>query len=383
MRRPVIYAILAGLSAVLAAIIVFSALRRREAEVQRAMANTVDVVVAAHDLPLGTKFTPDAVRVARWARDSVPPGSFTDPQAVSNAYAKGSFVTGEPIVASKLFMGEKTAGVMPLLIPPGMRAMSVPVDEVSDIAGFVLPRTRVDVLATISTANGDIPAFSKIVLQDVEVLAVAQEIEGSKDTPMPVKVVTLLVTPEQAERLALASREGVLRLAMRNYSDQKFVQTAGIELRDLYHGRETVPVVHSQAAGKPRAIRASGPPPVNVEIFRDGKTAESVSFVRTGLGRTMRRAQPPAGRAAPGAASASAAPPSSAPASSPDHAASSGSEPVPGAAPSPAAATGALPAAAAAPSSIGAPGASAASAAAEPAPSSPSYQPAPKTLYIP
>jgi pilus assembly protein CpaB len=382
MRRPVIYAILAGLSAVLAAIIVFSALSRREAEVQRAMANTVDVVVAARNLPLGTKITPGAVKLARWAHDSVPPGSFTDPQAVANAYAKGSFVTGEPIVAAKLYMGQKTAGVMPLLIPPGMRAMSVPVDEVSDIAGFVLPRTRVDVLATVSNSNGDIPAFSRIVLQDVEVLAVAQEIEGSKDTPIPVKVVTLLVTPDQAERLALASREGVLRLAMRNYSDQKVVQTAGVELRDLFQRAPTVPVVSRQAMAEARPIRASGPRPLNVEIFRDGKTAESVSFINTGFGRVARRAHSPAAVAAPGATSASAVPAPPAPPAatppppSPDHAAAGGSDRSPSPASAGAAISGALPV-------LGSARAAAASAPAESADAAQPYHPAPKTLYIP
>jgi pilus assembly protein CpaB len=366
MRRSVIYAILAGLSAVLAAIIVFSALRRREAEVQRAMANTVDVVVAARDLPLGTKITPDALRLARWAHDSVPRGAFTDPQAIVGAYTKGRFVAGEPVVAAKLYMGEKTAGVMPLLIPPGMRAMSVPVDEVSDIAGFVLPRTRVDVLATISNAGGDIPAFSRIVLQDVEVLAVAQEIEDSKDNPIPVKVVTLLITPEQAERLALASREGVLRLAMRNFSDQKTVQTAGVELRDLFQRAPTVPVVHHQLAGEAHPIRATGPRPVNVEIFRDGKTADSVSFINTGFGRAQRRMKPPTSDRAPVASSTGAVPaPPAPPAASP---------------PSPVAAaasvSGPLPALATARSG-------AASAPADSAAVAQPYQPAPKTLYIP
>ncbi len=379
MRRPVIYAILAGLSAILAAIVVFSALRRREAEVQRAMANTVEVLVAAHDLPLGTKITPDAVKLARWAHDSVPPGSFTDPQAIANAYAKGSFVTGEPIIAAKLYMGEKTAGVMPLMIPPGMRAMSVPVDEVSDISGFVLPRTRVDVLATISGAGADFPAFSRIILQDVEVLAVAQEIEGSKDVPIPVKVVTLLVTPEQAERLALASREGVLRLAMRNYGDQKLVQTAGIELRDLFQRAPTVPVVNRQATAVPRPIRASGRRPVNVEIFRDGKTAESVSFINAGFGRIARRAHSPAAASAPVAASASAVPAApeppavSPPPPSPYHAAASGLAPSASAG---AALSAALP-------SVGPAPRGAAGAAVDSVDAAEPYQPTPKTVYIP
>src|SRR5260370_40858493 len=135
MKRPIIFIFLAGLGSILAAIVVFSALRNRESEVQRAMAHTVEVVVAARDIPLGAKLQPDAVKLVRWARDGVPQGAFTDPQAVTGSVPQNHFVANEPVVVSKLFMGEKTAGVMPLLIPAGMRAMSVPVDEVADIAG--------------------------------------------------------------------------------------------------------------------------------------------------------------------------------------------------------------------------------------------------------
>src|SRR5229473_185655 len=111
MRRPIVFVLLAGLGAVLAAIVVFSALRKRESEVQRAMAHTVEVVVAARDIPLGTKLQPDAVKLVRWAREGVPQGAFTDPQAVAGSVAKSAFVANEPIVACKLFNGQTTAGV--------------------------------------------------------------------------------------------------------------------------------------------------------------------------------------------------------------------------------------------------------------------------------
>ena len=235
MKRPIVFVILAALGALLAAIVVFSAIRKRESEVQRAMAQTVEIVVAANDIPLGTKLEPDSVKLVRWSRDSVPQGGFTDPQAIADSFARTEFEANEPIVASKLFMGEKASAVMPLLIPPGMRAMSVPVDEVSDIAGFVAPHTRVDILVAVAGTGPGEPSFSRIVLQNIEVLAVAQEIEHVKDQPEVVKVVTLLVTPPDAEKLTLASREGLLRLAMRNYSDAKIVATRGIGLPDLLH----------------------------------------------------------------------------------------------------------------------------------------------------
>ena len=193
MRRPMVFVLLAGLAAMLASVMVYSALKRREAEVQNAMAHNVEVVVAAYDLPLGTKIELGEVKTARWSADSLPDGAYTDPRQIIGSYVKNSFVANEPIVQSKLFTGDKTAGVMPLLIPFGMRAVSVPVDEVSDVAGFVLPHTRVDVLVATEAGEAAGKAFSKVILQNVEVLAVAQEVEQKKDEPEIVKVVTLLV----------------------------------------------------------------------------------------------------------------------------------------------------------------------------------------------
>lgn len=291
MRRPIIFVLLAGLGAVLAAIVVFSALRNRESEVQRAMAHTVEVVVAARDIPLGTKLQPDAVKLVRWARDGVPLGAFTDPQAVAGSFAKSQFVANEPVVASKLFMGEKTSGVMPLLIPAGMRAMSVPVDEVADIAGFVAPHTRVDILVAVSGSGAGESSFSRIVLQNIEVLAVAQEIEHVKDEPQVVKVVTLLVTPPDAEKLTLASREETLRLAMRNYSDTKIIATNGIAMGDLMHnGAATVPMIQPQpvtvGVARPAHLSGEARTPIRIEVMRDGKSSEAISFLNSGRVRS-------------------------------------------------------------------------------------------------
>lgn len=282
MRRPVIFVALAALAAMLASVVVYSALKKREAEVQQAMARTVYIVVAAADLPLGTKIDPGQVKLARWSADAMPEGAFNNPSQVVGSFVKNQFVVNEPIVANKLFLGQRTAGVMPLLIPPGMRAVSVPVDEVSDIAGFVLPHTHVDILVALSDpATGNKP-FSKIVLQNVEVLAVAQEVEKKKDEPELVKVVTVLVSPQDAERLELATHQGTLRLAMRNYSDSKVVLTSGSDVSQMLHGfGQQAPVL----AAQPRHIAAPARPAkkFQVEIFRNGKSSESVSFVSQAL----------------------------------------------------------------------------------------------------
>ncbi len=280
MRRSLLFMMLAGVAALVAALVVYSALKKREREVQEAMAQSVNIVVATHDLHIGTQLDPTAVKLARWSRDSMPPGAFTDIAAVTGKYVKTPFVENEPIVGDRLFSGVKTAGMLPLLIPAGMRAMSVPVDEVSDIAGFVLPGAHVDILVSISDkATGGDP-FSKIVLQNVEVIAVAQEIEEAKDEPKVVKVVTVLLTPEEAERLSLASHDGSLRLALRNYDDKKIVMTNGSNIASMLRGGAAAPLIEHQAAAPvPRIIARSRPKAVQVEIMRDGKSSESVSFV--------------------------------------------------------------------------------------------------------
>ncbi len=294
MKRQKIFVLLAGVAAMLASIMVYSALKRREAEVQRAMAHNVQVLVAAHDLPLGSKVEPDSVKMTRWSADSVPQGAYTDPKQVFGSFVKNSMVANEPIVQAKLFTGDKTAGVMPLLIPFGMRAVSVPVDEVSDIAGFVLPHTHVDVLVAINGGASDKP-FSKVVLQNIEVLAVAQEVEMKKDEPTLVKVVTLLVSPQEAERLSLASREGTLRLAMRNYNDNKIVLTSGTDIPQMlraYSIAPDLPVMPSQPATHRALIGLPRRAPVEIEIMRNGKSSESVSFVNEAAADSESPAKP-------------------------------------------------------------------------------------------
>jgi hypothetical protein len=172
-----------------------------------------------------------------------------------------------------------------------MRAMSVPVDEVADIAGFVAPHTHVDILAAVASSGPADSSFSRIVLQNIEVLAVAQEIEHVKDEPLVVKVVTLLVSPSDAEKLALASREGTLRLAMRNYSDSKIIATSGIGMGDLMHNGAagTLPLIQQQpamasgASAQPAHLNTDSRRALRVvEIMRDGKSSEAISFLNAG-----------------------------------------------------------------------------------------------------
>src|SRR5260370_2963962 len=164
MRRSLLFMMLAGVAALVAALVVYSALKKRERKVQEAMAQSVNIVVATHDLHIGPQLDPTAVKLVRWSRDGMPPGAFTDVAAVAGKYVKTPFVENEPIVSDRLFTWVKTAGMLPLLIPAGMRAMSVPVDEVSDIAGFVLPGAHVAILVAISANATDREPYSQSIL---------------------------------------------------------------------------------------------------------------------------------------------------------------------------------------------------------------------------
>ena len=294
MRRPTVYVALAGVSALIAAIIVYSALKKREAEVQEAMVKSVEIVVAARDLPLGIENRPEFVKLARWSRDSVPPGAFTDHRHPDERLRQGFLRQQRADVGDKLFTGAKTAGVMPLLIPAGMRAMSVPVDEVSDIAGFVLPHTKVDVLVVGSrrAARNERP-FSKIVLQNVEVLAVAQEIEHTqgpaaagqgRDCAGHVRM------RPSGSPWPRAKAPCTWRCAITTIS--KIVLTNGADIPAMLHAfnaqAEAVPVVTVQHG---RVIHSFAPrqQPIQVQIMRDGKSAR-IAFVRqASVARKRRR----------------------------------------------------------------------------------------------
>src|ERR1700683_272029 len=343
MRRPTIFLMLAMVAAVLAAIVVFSALRNREAQTQLALAQTEQIVVAARDVEVGAKLSLDDVKLIRWSRQSVPQGAFTDPAAFAKIHPKARIMDGEPIVQRNLISADRIPGVMPMMITPGMRAMSVAVDEISDIAGFVKPHTRVDVLVAVSATGAETKPFSKIVLQNIEVLAVAQQIEKGKDEAEVAKVVTLLVTPHQAEKLGLAGREGTLRLAMRNYNDDKMIVTTGSDFADLLGSSATTMALNSQpvsvAQMAPMMRVRGGGNPLGVEVMRDGKNAETVSFIAGGSRQSHRESDDQTPPAAEAATPPSAAAPQAEPAEVP------GAVPSLGAAERPAPASGAVAAA--------------------------------------
>jgi len=192
------------------------------------------VLVAAQDLPVGTALTPEAVRTIRWPADAVPPGAFTDPAKVTGWVTRATVAENEPLLPYKL-ADSNARGVLPLVIPDGMRAASLRVNEVSGISGFVSPGSKVDVIAVMDSREQGKGAFT--LLQDVEVLAIAQTMDQRETTPTVVNTVTVLVTPAQAERLMLAGSEGTLQLAMRNFKDSEQGNTSGVTVAQLAPGQ--------------------------------------------------------------------------------------------------------------------------------------------------
>jgi pilus assembly protein CpaB len=238
------------------------------------------VVVAATDLQLGAELTADDVRVIEWPASAVPAEAISDPKEVIGRGIVMPIIQYEPILPLKLASKEAGAGLPPV-IPPGLRAVSVRVNEVIGVAGYVVPGTRVDVLTTINPGQQNTQITSKVILTDVQVLAAGTKLDNTvdKDKPVPVSVVTLLVNPDEAERLTLASSEGKIQLALRNPLDRSAPATRGVRPAVLLGTEPVMRVVPSPraAAAVARAVPVvDGPPQVTVEIIRGDKRAHEV-----------------------------------------------------------------------------------------------------------
>ena len=233
---------------------------------------TTPVVVAATNLPLGTELRRDDLRVIAWPADAIPEGSFKDPQELVGRGLIQSVTQNETVLPGKLAPVGAGAGLPPV-IPEGMRALSVRVNDVIGVAGYVLPGNRVDVLATVSPTNQPGDMTSKVVLTNVLVLAagtrIEQDVENNK--PVSVSVVTLQVNPTEAESLTLASTEGKIQLALRNPLDKTAPATPGIRPAVLLgYSAPARPVARREAA------RPVAPPPPTVEIIRGDRRAHEV-----------------------------------------------------------------------------------------------------------
>lgn len=224
-------AIVAGIAAVFLVKLYLDQARRRSTS---ASVQTTEVVVAARDIPSGMALEASQLDVIRWPAGHAPAGSFSKVGDVVGQTSRDTLVAGEAVLMNRLATKDHGRGLAALL-DPGTRAMTVKVDQVIGIAGFVQTDDRVDVLTTIATdeetqrtLGNKAEKMSKIILQDIRVLAVGEHLATDGREPVKVQAVTLAVKPDESERLALASQYGTIQLTMRSRVDRENVATEGV-----------------------------------------------------------------------------------------------------------------------------------------------------------
>jgi pilus assembly protein CpaB len=242
----------------------------------------VQVMVAANDLQVGARVEDRDIRIITIPSSDLPPGA---PRKKADVVGRGvilSISKGEFLLPNRL-AGENAGNGLPALIPPGMRAVSVRVNEVVSVAGFVMPGTRVDVLLTGAPTGGG-EQQTTTVLQNVEVLASGHTLERtSTGEAQNAAVITLLVTPDDAQRLTLASSEGHIQLALRNPLDTKQDDVNPSISRALYRGTNPPPPTPVHVSVHHEAPPKIAPPPpastgVSVEVYQGDKKPDVVKF---------------------------------------------------------------------------------------------------------
>lgn len=227
------------------------------------------VVVAAMDIELGSKVNPQMLTSVDWPTGSVPQGAFTDMKQLQDRVVRTSVGRGEALLERKL-MPVGAQGGLSAVIAEGKRAMTVRVNDVIGVAGFALPGNYVDVMvnAQQERAKGEaaIPV-SLTVLENVLVLAIAQEASRDDTKPKVVSAVTLELSLADAEKLDLARSVGTLSLVLRNQLDKTKLATTGISKQELFKFKETAPVVVEAPAPKPvQTVALRRPAPTRIQV---------------------------------------------------------------------------------------------------------------------
>ncbi|MBE0504630.1 MAG: Flp pilus assembly protein CpaB [Desulfuromonadales bacterium] len=234
------------------------------------------VVVAAQDIQIGTLLGEDNLTLADWPQSNVPKGAFDNIEAVAGRIAVTRLPAGGPLQAAELAEPGSGAGLV-ALIPPGRRAMSIKVDEVSGVAGFILPNTYVDVISVNNKSNRD-AREAKTILKKIKVLAIAQETTTDKGKAKIVKSVTLELLPKEAETLALHSILGSIHLILRNPLEQ---EEAAPEVAPVIAPRPRVAKAKPQpkvVQTAPVAPKPTGPASYSVEVIKGSNDPEKIKF---------------------------------------------------------------------------------------------------------
>jgi pilus assembly protein CpaB len=260
-RRALFFFGLAIFFGIAAAFTARTLLEDRASTAAQPVVSTTPVVVARTDVTIGSALVGLQLESVEWPRAYLPAGSFSDPAKLEGRVLRRPLSRGEPVLEASLLPVGSEAG-LPSVIENARRAVSVKVDPVVSVAGFVTPGTRVDVLATLRRVDTDekLP-FTKLILQDIPVLAIDQKLEEAKNgEPELVSVVTVEVTPKQSEELTYAAHEGRLQLALRSPADHEEVKTQPVSVATLL-------------GGPARKARVAGPVGPSVQVI----TGSSVS----------------------------------------------------------------------------------------------------------
>jgi pilus assembly protein CpaB len=278
-RRFLLILLCASVIGLLASLLVY----RVVSQVARARSDQSEqIVVAAANLGLADTVTSQHIKLVNWPKGSVPPGALRTAEEAEGRVVRSSVVAGEPLIEAKLapqLTGK--GGIMPMLIPEGQRGVTIRLDEATRESGFVMPNSRVDVLVSMPKAPGSNEKIAKVILQDVTVLAAGQIVEMKDNKPVTNTTVTLALTPQQVERLAVAQSDGRLMLVQRNLRDTQFVRTPGATPSSLLSDVAPAPTPEA----KPTVIARSAPLPVPtlekfpVAVIRGTKVSEQ-TFIR-------------------------------------------------------------------------------------------------------
>jgi pilus assembly protein CpaB len=215
---------------------IYNFLNQTAKERENLRAANQEIVVAAQDIAPGTTLNDEAIKkglikTMPWPKASVPVGAFSSSQQVIGKVNRVKILANEPILESRL-AGEGAG--LTVRLEAGKRAIATRVDEIIGVSGFIVPDDRVDIILTTTPIGGNADAkISKIVMQNKRVLSVAQSTEQKDGKPQLARSITLEVTPEEAERLSLASTEGQITMTLRGLGDDAAVTTIGAHKRDL------------------------------------------------------------------------------------------------------------------------------------------------------
>ena len=233
--------------------------------------NTDKVAVAFVDISLGSRISSEMVQMVDWPKNAMPPGAFNDIKQLDTRVARTSMQRGEPIMEGKL-APPGTKGGLSAVVADGKRAMTVRVNDVVGVAGFALPGNFVDILVNtqdegVKSSNNKDQTISKIVLERILVLAIAQESSRDETKPKVVNAVTLELSPDQAERLDLARSVGTLSLVLRNQIDPSPVNTAGATKTMLLDAKVVNAVIPKPLVKRAVVVRATEPG-VRVDLIK-------------------------------------------------------------------------------------------------------------------